>query len=115
MDADRALIVRGLRITTEAQRHRGFTEKRLSERPVHFLNVFSVHPPCLCASVANRLVNSAPNPAAGAAQQAQPTAPVDQKPARVRIVQRDSSKILMLESQDGKIGNAVIHRSYIAK
>ncbi|MFL5342019.1 MAG: ARPP-1 family domain-containing protein [Gemmataceae bacterium] len=49
----------------------------------------------------------------GAAQATEP--PADAKPGRVRLVQSDNGKILMTESQDGKAGNAVLHRSYIAK
>ena len=46
---------------------------------------------------------------------ASPSAPANSPNARLALLQRDGDKILMLESKDKKAGNAVVHRSYIAK
>jgi hypothetical protein len=51
----------------------------------------------------------------GAGATAGPTIPAAAIATRLRIVQTDTGKAVMLECQDSKNGNAVVHRSYIAK
>jgi hypothetical protein len=69
------------------------------------------------ARAQNQEINRPPNPAAGqgAGIAASGSPPAEAKPGRISLTQRDSAKILMLECQDKQAGNAVIHRSYIAK
>jgi hypothetical protein len=64
----------------------------------------------------NPAPNSSPNAGPRAGTNPQTPAPaVVAKLGRVKNVQCDNDKCLMMECQDAKIGNAVLHRSYIAK
>jgi hypothetical protein len=53
--------------------------------------------------------------AADAGNKSDPKPPVVAKTGRVKNYTCENEKCLMLECQDAKVGNAVLHRSYIAK